>query len=177
MNEVSSRIATSALFIALIVVFAHLFQGMLNGINALVIPIAIGIVFVRLKNKDRTLFVLALILTLGFLRPRQLVFMVAYLIIGRFLLQLEAPSLQNRKRTGAHVLVLTLLSMPLYLGSIVLTDLILGTNIFQISMTVFGGAFLKYGSVLLLQSFMISAAQVFLWKRIVKTNVILYKNV
>lgn len=158
----TDKLARGAVCLALCLVHLSLFRGFLNILNALVVPLALGLLTSGWSSRSRMGLAGTLLLATVVVVPLQAVFVPLYVVLAG-LLQASWP-----RGPLARVVVLTPLVAAGFFGAIVLTDLVFGTLIARTTLQILGGSLVAYGGILLLESLLISGLLVWLFRLLVR---------
>jgi hypothetical protein len=166
-NSISvNSVTEGALMIALVFVSFSLFTGVTNLINAVTVPILIYIYIRRHRTKEIAALCSGIFFICLIFFRFQVVFVMIYMI---FALALNMISKKSRKKlisfTTFHAVVFTGL-----LFCVPVTDLLLGTSLYNALTGMSGGSSLSYIVLMFVQSivisFMLLAGMIFLKKKI-----------
>ena len=150
-------ITRGALTIALICIFFILFKGFINIFNALLVPLVLYVNLLALKNEERYLILIALLLVCAILFKVQFIFTIFYCIIGLLLLFIQ------RKKwpfiPGAILLSLVL-SLSFFIA-IEATDALFLTHVGDIMRHALNGNILAYLGVLVLEGGLVGIGLLF----------------
>lgn len=143
-----------AMNIVFTIVFFTVFRGMLNFLNAFLIPLSMFIFLRNMRYEEMTTTFIATLLIVFFTHQLQVVFFVSYGLAALLLIVLR------KKNTNACFSILIIsffLSLSFYLAT-VMTDLVFMTRIRAITIAMMGGRTVSYIVYLLIFGFLTSTA-------------------
>jgi len=142
-----------ALCVSICVLSFYLFRGFANIVNALIIPLTMGIFTQSMKLREKV----AVFITLGILSfilfPLQVIFLLFYVVLSMVLVILY------ERKTGAlkSYFIFYLLMTVFFTGALYMTDFVFKTRIASITTEILGGNILFFFVSVSVQAFVISA--------------------
>jgi hypothetical protein len=157
--------------IALIFLFFTFFKGATNIINAFLVPLTLFLATIHTKKRDMIAVYIVLILFCLLLFPLQMVFVVFYCAIAYMLVILTV----RKVRLILAVLILTIVVGCSFWLAILLTDLLLHTNMNAIMMDLLHGNVWAYILLIFFEATLVAAGQIIIsrsiYNRLPKSNV------
>ncbi len=163
-NVHTKSITFGALAVALVIVSFTLFKGVTNILNALLVPLALSLVSLKLRKMEIITILICVILICFFFFYLQLFFIFFYCAISILLVFLS-----NKKvKSVLSVLILTVATSLSFWIAIILTDAVFATKMNTIMLNVFKGNYSLYSTMLLVEGLIVSVAMFLLFRAVSK---------
>jgi len=149
----SKKIVLGALCLGICVLSLFLFRGVTNVLNAVVIPLSLGVFTSTMYFKEKISVYIALTIFVFVLFPLQIIFLLFYFLISLLLIYIGLWNLGFLK----GFLLLSFSLTLFFTAAVFLTDLIFGSKIVQITMGLMGGNIWIYLLSVAIQAIIVSA--------------------
>ncbi len=142
-----------ALCISICLLSFFAFRGLTNVINALIVPLTLGIFTQSMNFREKVAVFIALGIFVFILFPLQVIFLLFYVLLSLVLVFLY------KKNMGAlkSYFVFSLLMSVFFTGALYLTDFVFKTRIASVTTDILGGNVFFFFVSVAVQAFVISA--------------------
>jgi len=162
----AKKIVLGALCLGICILSLFFFRGVTNVINAIVIPLSLGIFTFSMDFKEKLAVYIGLAIFAFVLFPLQLIFLFFYFLISLLLIYIDLWNLGFLK----GFLLLSFSLTLFFTASVFLTDLIFGSKIVQITMSLMGDNILIYLLSVAIQAIVVSVIVLPLYLKILHSQ-------
>lgn len=157
-----NNLTLAALSLALVFVFFMLFRGATNILNSIFVPLVFFINISKFKWKEYILLITAVLILTFLFFFQQIFFVLFYALLGWVLYKLF-------KKKKGFILNTGLITIVNFVGFIImfkLTDLLLGTAITKVLLSIGGGTQLGFLVVIFLEALFVALSLVIIISRV-----------